>query len=477
VIGETSPAVSVDVYEGTRPTHTLDLTIERQGMAPIPVEARYGSPLRNFTVWFAPDVGVSGVFTGSLAIILGLSSTQAIVAALLGTALGALPVAALAILGPRTGMGQLPLARLPFGKSTGLPAIVLWLTTIAWNALQGLFGGDALHLLLHVPFWLAVGLLLSAQGVIGFFGYEIIHQAEKWASVLAIVFFVIFTVKIAEHGQFVSASQLHGADAAGTFIFMIALSASLTFSWASCASEYSRYLPAGTSRTTLFASTFAGLFLGYGWVLVLGALIGTALSADTASGVRDLMGGGVLGAFALLCMAVGAAAGNAMNDYSGSLALQAGGVRLRRPYVAALVSVMSFLVVLWLHAGNFADKFENVILFASYWVAPFVAVITVDWWLRRPGPDYPQLRRLLALRDLPAGWPAALALTVGFAAMIPFMNASLVEGPVAKALDGADLSLPVGFLVAAAVYATLRRFGGGLMKPVSDEQVAGARRL
>jgi len=47
---------------------------------------------------------------------------------------------------------------------------------------------------------------------------------------------------------------------------------------------------------------------------------------------------------------------------------------------------------------------------------------------------------------------------VGFGAMVPFMNTSLYVGPVAAHLDGADLSFYVGFLVAAAVYAPLRRW-------------------
>ena len=68
--------------------------------------------------------------------------------------------------------------------------------------------------------------------------------------------------------------------------------------------------------------TFAGLFCGYAWVLVLGAVVVSALPADTTDGVRNLMGGGVLGDFALLCMVVGAVAGNAMNGYCGSLAVQ-----------------------------------------------------------------------------------------------------------------------------------------------------------
>ena len=38
-------------------------------MAPIPEGQRYGSSRRNFTVWFAPNMELSGVFTGTLSML------------------------------------------------------------------------------------------------------------------------------------------------------------------------------------------------------------------------------------------------------------------------------------------------------------------------------------------------------------------------------------------------------------------------
>ena len=64
-------------------------------------------------------------------------------AIVLGTVIGSVPVAVLCTWGPRTGTGQVPLARLPFGKTIVLPGTVQWLSSIAWDALVGLFGGQA----------------------------------------------------------------------------------------------------------------------------------------------------------------------------------------------------------------------------------------------------------------------------------------------------------------------------------------------
>ena len=61
------------------------------------------------------------------------------------------------------------------------------------------------------------------------------------------------------------------------------------------------------------------------------------------------------------------------------------------------------------------------------------------------------------LKNLATGWPALVSLIVGFGTMVPFMNTGLLVGPVAKALEGADLSFYVGFVVAAALYLPLRK--------------------
>ena len=104
------------VFEGARPALSGDLVVESHGMAPIPEDQRYGASWRNFTVWFAPNMELSGVFTGTLAFTLGLGFWPGLIAIVIGVFLGALPVALLATFGPKTGMGSCrslvsPLAR------------------------------------------------------------------------------------------------------------------------------------------------------------------------------------------------------------------------------------------------------------------------------------------------------------------------------------------------------------------------------
>src|ERR1700733_15983409 len=88
-------------FEGGRPTRAGALALEGQGMAPIPEDSRYGGVHRMFTVWFTPNMELSGVFAGTLAVVLGLGFRLGLPALLLGTIIGSLPVAILCTWGPR----------------------------------------------------------------------------------------------------------------------------------------------------------------------------------------------------------------------------------------------------------------------------------------------------------------------------------------------------------------------------------------
>lgn len=451
------PAKALSVFDGARPVRQGDLTTETAGMFPIPEDGRYGANWRNFTVWFAPNMELSGVFTGTLAATLGLGVVPGLVAIVMGVLLGAIPVAALSLWGPKTGMAQLPLARLPFGKTIAIPALVQWFSAVAWDGLVGLFGGEAAQILFHVPFAVGVIIVLVLEGMVGFLGYEFVHRLEAWGAAVLAILFAVLSYKIIQHGNFPMHNTVHGGAAVGMFVLMMTIAFSGSFSWTTYAADYSRYMGKDTPRKPLFWFTFAGLSGSFLWVYAIGLLGAKTLSNQTAAGVQTLMGGGFLGVLALVAIVFGAITGNAMNDYSGSLAVQAGGVRIKRHVSAAFGTVFAFFLILWIHNGNTSAKFENVLLFTAYWIAPFLAVVLIDWIDRKDTINRTTLVHMLEWRNLRSGWPALVSLAVGFGAMIPFMDTGLMVGPISNALDGADISFYVGFVVAGLVYFPLRR--------------------
>ena len=209
-----------------------------------------------------------------------------------------------------------------------------------------------------------------------------------------------------------------------------------------------------TSRQKIFWLSLAGVSLSSIWIEILGLAAASLVVNATSGGIQHLLGGGVLGGLALIAIWIGTVAVNAMNDYSGSLALQAAGARIKRPYIAIIVTAASFFLTLWLNTGTLATKFQNVLLFATYWVTPFAAIQIVDWWRHRAIMD---VSDIVEFNSLHTRWDALIALIVGFLVAIPFMNTSLLVGfASSRWLHGGDLAFPVGFVVGGAVYALLR---------------------
>lgn len=448
-----------DAYTGRMPARSGDMAVETHGIAPVPAANRYGSAKRLFTVWFAPQVNMTVVFTGTLSVVLGLGFWLGLLAMTIGTVIGCLAVAYLSTWGPRTGTAQLPNARMAFGGGVAIVAVIQWLSSIAWDGLVGLFGGEALAGLTGMPFWLAVLVVLGAQGAVGVFGYEVIHRVQAVMTVVLLVTFAVFAVKLLGGHQVVTPPSVAGPDLGGAFVMEVTIALSLGISWASYASDYSRYLPVQTSRRAVFGYTFAGLAMAYIAVQALGIAAAGMLTDKTAEGIRSVMGGGLLGAAALLVIALGSVASNAMNDYSGSLAMQTTGLRVRRPVSAAVVAVLAFALIMWLHAGDLAARFQSVLLFVSYWIPAFVAITAVDWRYRSAGRDAvnPALEDT-SRRDAVA---ALGSFVIAFAAATPFMHTDLFVGPLATWLHGADIAYFVNFLVAAMLYGSYRAMTEG----------------
>ncbi|MFD9585395.1 MULTISPECIES: purine-cytosine permease family protein [unclassified Streptomyces] len=444
------------VFDGSMPASPGDLRVEGHGIEPVPESNRYGGPWRLFTVWFAPNLTMTGVFTGTIGIALGLDFRTALAAVVLGTVVGALPTAYLSTWGGLTGTGQLPLARLAFGRAVVLPGLLQWLSSVAWDALIGLFGGDALARLCGWPFWVGVLVMMAAQGALGVLGYEAIHRLQIVMTFVLAVAFAVIAWRMLDGVHPAATGSATGADHMGAFVLTSTIALSLSLSWAPYASDFSRYLPRTTSRPRMFWCTLLGLVVSFVAVQALGLWGASVLTDQTAAGVEELLGGGVAGAFGLLAVALAAVCSNAMNDYSGSLALQTLGVRIPRPVAAALAAALGFPLVLWMHAADTTARFQNVLLFVGYWIPGFVAIVVVDWIARaRERAGAPVDLAVETARRFPT-WPSLLAFVAAFGAAVPFMDTGLYVGPVADALHGADLSYYVAFLVALALYTPLR---------------------
>jgi NCS1 family nucleobase:cation symporter-1 len=448
------------------PAHEGDLTIEAHGMEPIPSTARYGSAGRVFTVWFTPNLVPAAFAIGTLAAadFLKVGFATGLAAIVVGNIIGSLLVGLLCQMGPVTGMAQMPFARLPYGKSIVLPGFLNWISCIGWDGINSIFGATAVTVLIPaIPFWLALLGIVLAQGALGVVGYEGIHLFERYGAIVLGIMFAVLTVVILGKAStgIARVDGFDGLDQVGAFILFSAISASFVLAWALYASDYTRYLPTTTSRSKVFWYTMLGLSLSAGWIELLGLLVADQAKGGAVDAINSLLGGGALGAVAMIAIVLGTIAVNAMNDYTGSLSLQAAGLRVPRVYSAITVAVLGFLFTLYLNSGDFATKFENYLLFISYWIAPWAAVVLADWWLRGRKAD---VSRLTDFGSLPSGIVGLAALLIGFIVSLPFQTSTVggdiaaqftflpINAIAANNLHYADFAYLVGFGVAFVIY-------------------------
>jgi NCS1 family nucleobase:cation symporter-1 len=271
-----------------------------------------------------------------------------------------------------------------------------------------------------------------------------------------------------------------GGAQIGAFILYSTIIASFVLAWALYASDYTRYLPANSSSSRIFWWTVLGLTLSAGWIELLGLLVADkATQAGAVDTINTILSGSILAPLAMIAIGIGTVAVNAMNDYTGSLSLQAAGIRVPRVVSAIVVAILGFIVTLWLNASDLVGKVENILLFLSYWIAPWAAVVLADWWLRRGRAN---VRRLVDFGALPSGFVALASLIIGFVVSLPFQqstlgaeiatNTGLPINTISNTLNYADFAYVVGFIVAGAVYLVLARLGVGVT--VAEPEAASA---
>ena len=452
------------------PSREGDMTVEGHGMDPIPETARYWSVARVFTVWFTPNLVPAAFFLGTLAAasFIGLGFWTSFAAIVVGNLVGSVLVGALATMGPKTGMAQMPLARLAYGKSIVVPGLLNWISCIGWDGINSVFGAAAISILTGLPFIVSLIVIVVLQAALGILGYEAIHTFEKYMAIVLGAMFVVLTIAIAGQagGALSRTDAVSGLDQIGSFILYSTIIASFVLAWALYASDYTRYLPSSTDGSSVFWYTVLGLTLAAGWIEVLGMFVADkALETGAVDTINSILSGSPLAALAMVAIGIGTVAVNAMNDYTGSLSLQAAGIRVPRVYSAIVVAVLGFGVTLWLNSENLVTKIENILLFLSYWIAPWAAVVLADWRMRGSRAD---VSRLVNFSALPSGTLALLAAVVGFLVSLPFQTSTLggeiatttglpINTIAANNLHYADIAYVIGFVVSYVLYLLVAR--------------------
>jgi nucleobase:cation symporter-1, NCS1 family len=468
-------------------------TVEPGGVEYIALTERHGKPIQLFWTWLSPNLEFATVFVGIIAITLfGLNLWEAATAIVIGTLLGSVTHGVLSSWGPKFGVPMMVESRGAFGfLGNILPAGLNAFTgAFGWfivNSVSGAFAIQALFPSLSLPFWLAFLVIVVAQVVIATLGHNLIHMFERWALPLLGVVFAVACIFIFIHGNYgvgfnSQAPLAFGGDVGG---WILAFTAAFGYAagWNPYAADYTRYLPPTTNRTMVGVWAGLGVLISCVVLEMGGAVLATV--AGTKWSPTDIPTAQLQRAMpdpiyylTLLCIGIGAVAANAINIYSGTMSLVSLGIkemgmtlRQRRAALAILAGVIGFIGGLYLESRGVAENYTNFLLLISYWIAPWLAVVLVDYWLRRG--NYGDESVFYDTKHV--RWQGFVAMALGLVVSIYFFaNNAIYLGtvPKANAVYG-DLTFVVGFVVTAVLYFL---FSLGLRSQTSGAKAAAGSR-
>lgn len=449
--------------------------VEPGGIEYIRRQERHGKPLSLFWTWMSPNLEFATIFVGVLPIALfGMGFADAAAAIILGTALGSITHGILSAWGPKFGTPQMVQSRGAFGfLGNLLPAgLNAFTASIGWFIVNSVSGAFALQVLLgakllnlvDLPFAVGYLIIVLAQVAVAFIGHNMVHAFERVVFPYLALVFGLAMIWILAKAHLTSGinSGLQGPlGELGAFTLTFTAAFGYAAGWNPYASDYSRYLPREVNPVRVGLAAGLGVFVSCVVLELLGAALVTVPGTkwgptdNPTEQFRSVLPF-ALGVTTMLGIAIGAVAANALNIYSGAMSFLTLGIKLplrQRRAIVALASGVVGLAIGIIFQANVGpgSKYEFFLLLISYWIAPYLAVVLLDYWLRRG--DYDE-RVFYDPHHRP--WRGLIAMVAGLVVSFPFWNNPLFKGPVPAALPGVgDLTFVVGFIVTAVVYYAL----------------------
>ena len=392
------------------------------------------------------NLGVSLLgFTGAVAVLQPggpgtprLSLVAAMVAVLVGTALGAAAIAATAVLGARTGAPSMVLLRGVFGaRASFVPTVLNVVQMIGWGTFEIVTIATALgQVVPGVPQWgwvLLIGVLTTALATRPLGSVRLLRRYVTVAVVVALAYLM---------GQLLARPLDAGGGGWSGLSLGIDATLAVAVSWVPMAADYSRH-----SSTPRAAGT--GAFVGYTVMQVACYALGLIAVVSVLTHDGDVFGTFVavpLGVLAFVVVTVRELDQSFANVYSTTVSTQNLRPRWDRRAISVAVGLVTTVLALVVDIYDYASFLS---LIGSVFV-PLFAVLVADrvclrgrpWDLSETAPTrwvmlLPWLGGFVAYQLLNPGqvplWTRAwqdLGTAIGFTPS-PWMSASLVSFAVA----------------------------------------------
>jgi purine-cytosine permease-like protein len=446
--------------------------VERHGFEHIPEADRAMTLRETMFLWIGTNLNLFFVTVGAVAVSLGLSLWQALLACIVGNALFAL-VGFASIGGVRAGLPVVTFTRAAFGvQGNRLNAVLARVSSVAFEAINTIFGVYALLALFTQLGWtdsgaagkvLAVVAQLLLSGGIAVLGHATMVYLQRIFAVLLTVALVLVFAYSVGGVQWDHTGEVSGTSALALFTVACAVIASGPISYLYNGPDWVRYLPSATSARKVVLNVTLSAGLPAVALCMMGALLASRGDmSDPVSGVAPFVPNWVFLIYVVAAVG-GSVANNVVTYYSSGLAIQSVGIPLHRYVATALDTVIATAIVLYiLFVQDFTSVLNDFVAVMIVWLAPFAGVWLADGALRHWHYDPVAVHATRDPHGAYWGWRGFnlrgyAALAAGIVACVLTVNAPIIQGPISRVLGGADLTWIVGFLVAGGTYYALAR--------------------
>jgi nucleobase:cation symporter-1, NCS1 family len=364
------------------------------GVLPVADRERRFSGLDLFVLWGDLSVGLLVLVTGTL-LVPALGFRQALLAIVLGSLVGCVPLALVGLAGAREGLPGMVLLRPVLGvRGSFAPSVLNLVQLMGWTAFEfwamasianevsrRLWGLDAYALWLLVVALLCTGLAIGGPVVV------VRRWLERFGVYLVLAVGGWNTFKLVSAPGLLAIWRRPGAGGL-PFWLAVDLVIAQPISWLPLVADYNRFARRG-SRT--FVGTSAGYAIGNVWFYVLGALLVLLAGAPgdvvgLGTSIAALAGGSVV----LVALFVGESDEAFANIYSWAVSAQN---LLPRAPQRLLIGVVA-AVATWLALVVTVGSFELFLFLIGSVFVPLFAVFAADYFvLGNAGHDAAELFR------------------------------------------------------------------------------------